>query len=224
VLEDAGQLTALKVEGFGDAVVAVPAAPAPRPLVLATHGNYDRPSWQCQEWQQLLRDRAFVLCPRGSARPDSPGPDDVRFTYGSNEELEREIDAGMAALKARYGAWLVDGPVVYTGFSLGAILGVKIAARRPASFPRLVLIEGGHDGWTYARVKAFAAGGGKRVLFACGQKGCQLAAASAAQRLRATEVDSRVVLAPGVGHSYGGPVSGLIAEELPWLLAPATPE
>jgi hypothetical protein len=59
---------------------------------------------------------------------------------------------------------------------------------------------------------------GERVLFACGQKGCQLAASAAVQRLRAAKVDSRVVLSPGLGHSYGGAINELIREQLPWLL------
>ena len=220
---EGGQILALNVEGFADAVVAVPAADEHRPLVVAAHGNFDRPSWQCREWQQLMGPRAFVLCPRGQPRPDSPSAEDVRFTFGSNEALEREIDAGVAALRARYGRWLEGGPALYAGFSLGAILGVKIAARRPSLFPRLILIEGGHDAWTAARVKAYAAGGGERVLFACGQKSCQLAAWAAVQKLRAVHIDSRVVLSVGAGHSYGGAISESIREQLDWLLAPTSP-
>jgi hypothetical protein len=40
-----------------------------RPIALATHGNYDRPSWQCHEWQRLLGARAFVLCPLAEIAP-----------------------------------------------------------------------------------------------------------------------------------------------------------
>ena len=42
----------------------------------------------------------------------------------------------------------------------------------PARFPRLVLVEGGHDAWTRDAAKRFRAAGGDRVLFACGQPSC----------------------------------------------------
>ncbi len=216
---DQGQLVPLDVPGFDAAVVAVPAAAKPPwPLVIATHGNYDRPGWQCEVWHQTLAARAFVLCPRGIPRPDSPRADDTRFHYRSNEVLERELDAGIAALGIRYAAHLAEGPILYTGFSLGAIMGVKIAARHPKRFPWLILVEGGHDAWTSARVKAFAEGGGKRVLFACGQKGCQLAAKRAARKLEAAGVGTRIELSPGLGHSYGGPISKLVRNNLAWVL------
>ncbi|MBW2453040.1 MAG: alpha/beta hydrolase [Deltaproteobacteria bacterium] len=218
-LTEAGQLVELEVPGFATAVVAVPAAAKrPWPLVIATHGNYDRPGWQCEVWHRTFAARTFVLCPRGIPRPDSPSADDTRFHYQSNKVLERELDAGIAALSIRYAAHLAEGPVLYTGFSLGAILGVKIAARHPKRFPWLVLVEGGHDAWTSARVKAYADGGGKRVLFACGQKGCQIAAKRAARKLETAGIGTRVELSPGLGHSYGGPISQLVRNNLAWLL------
>jgi hypothetical protein len=220
VLPQAGELVALEVEGFAAAVVALPrrAADLPAPLLVATHGNYDRPSWQCEEWRAILEGAAFVLCPRGEPRPDSPGGDDIRFTYASNVVLERELGAGLVALRARYQAHLADGPIVYTGFSLGAIQGVKIAARHPDLYPRLVLIEGGQDAFTPELARAFAKGGGKRVLFLCGQKGCQHAANMASARLEAAGVGARVAVAPGLGHSYGGPMNAVAREHFAWVI------
>ena len=34
--------------------------------------------------------------------------------------LARELDAGLVALRAAYGPYVDEGPVVYAGFSLGA--------------------------------------------------------------------------------------------------------
>src|SRR5947209_312381 len=117
---------ALPVVGFADAIVAAPRTNEPRPVVVAAHGNYDRPEWQCEVWRGIVGDRAFVLCPRGRPRADSPSPDDVRFTYDGAASLAREVDAGLDALRARYGARVQDGPILYAGFSLGAILGVTL--------------------------------------------------------------------------------------------------
>src|SRR5262249_55394568 len=135
-LEAAAPFVSLAVEGFGDAVVSVPiGADGKRPIVIATHGNYDRPEWQCEVWRELVQARAFVLCPRGVARADSPSHDEVRFTYANNRALEREVTAALAALRARFAEFADDGAVVWTGFSLGAIMGVPIASRAPATFP-----------------------------------------------------------------------------------------
>src|SRR6185369_8025401 len=94
-LEAEAPLVALPVEGYGAAVVSLPlGARGKRPVLIATHGNYDRPEWQCQVWREIIADQAFILCPRGVTRPDSPSADDIRFTYASNQSLERELDAG----------------------------------------------------------------------------------------------------------------------------------
>jgi hypothetical protein len=212
-------LVALAVPPFRDAVVSLPlGATTPRPLVIASHGNYDRPEWQCSTWRDIVGDCAFVLCPRGVPRTDSPGPDDVRFTYDGAAPLAREIEAGLTALRARFGAYIDEGPVLYTGFSLGAILGVPFVTRDPARYTRAVLIEGGHSAWTAAAAKQFRAHGGERVLFACGQPSCVGDAKAASARLAKTGAATRVVLGPGVGHGYTGPVATAVKNELAWLL------
>lgn len=209
----------LPVEGFPSAVVSVPiGATARRPVLIASHGNYDRPEWQCEVWRDIVADGAFVLCPRGVARSDSPSASDVRFTYESNARLEREIDAGLAALRARFPEHVDPGAVLYTGFSLGAIMGSAIAARRAALFPRLVLVEGGHDKWTPQTAKAFADGGGQRVLFVCAQAGCSAAASAAAARLEKAGVPARVARSKEAGHRYDGPVAEETRRALGWLI------
>jgi hypothetical protein len=218
-LRAAAPLIELPIEGEPAAVVSLPiGATARRPVIIASHGNYDRPEWQCQVWREIVGDDAFILCPRGVARPDSPSADDVRFTYESNARLEREIDGGLKALVARFPAHVDGASVLYTGFSLGAIMGVSIASRRPALFPRLVLIEGGHDKWTAAAAKAFSERGGQRVLFVCAQAGCGAAAKSAAARLVKAGLAARVVRAKEVGHRYDGPVADETKRSLAWVL------
>lgn len=215
------RFVALEVSGFDAAVVAVPVgAHGPRPIVIATHGNYDRPEWQCAVWAGIVGARAFVLCPRGQARPDSPSPDDIRFTYTNNQVLEREVDAALAALRASpFALHLAEGPPVWAGFSLGAIMGVAIAARRPADFPVLVLIEGGMDRFSDDVARTFARGGGKAVLFACAQRGCAKPGAKRAERLEALGVRATVVDAGSIGHTYDGPVADAVKSALPAFLA-----
>lgn len=200
----------LPVAGHETAIVAVPVgAKGPQRIVLATHGNYDTPAWQCSTWRDIVGPEGFVLCPRGIPRPDSPSRDDVRFTYASNAALEKEVEAALDALRERYRAHLTDAPIVYTGFSLGAIMGVAIAARakHPGRYEAMVLVEGGHDRWKPETAAAYAKAGGKRVLFACGQASCLLEAKRAADHLERAGVATKIVGVKDEGHSYGGRVA-----------------
>lgn len=215
-------LVALKVEGWEDAVVSVPrGATGPRPIALATHGNYDRPEWQCEVWRGIIGDRGFILCPRGFARKDSPSPDDIRFTYANNGELEKEIDAGLAALRARWPQYVAEGPVLYTGFSLGAIMGVAIAGRTPgaARYPRMILVEGGYDRWTAPNLSGFTRESAeRRVLFACGGTGCMQGAKVSARALDQRKVQTRVVGATRSGHTYDGAVADEVKAAFAWVI------
>lgn len=211
------RIVTIDVPGFEPAVVVVPVgAREKRRVVLATHGNYDRPEWQCEVWAGITKGRYFVLCPRGIARPDSPSADDVRFTYKTNQDLEREVDAALGALaSSKYARWVEGAPYVWTGFSLGAIMGVAIAKRRPSDFPELVLIEGGVDGFGEDVARAFAKGGGKRVMFACAQAGCGKTARKRAERLEALGIEAQVVDAGPIGHTYDGPVAEAVGRAFP---------
>lgn len=220
-LEAPAAIVELSVPGHPAAIVSLPlGATSRRPVVVATHGNYDRAEWQCGVWRDIVGNHAFVLCPRGIARPDSPAPDDVRFTYENNVVLERELEAGLEALAKAYPDYVDPGPIVYTGFSLGAIQGVTMAGRKPERARRLVLIEGGHASWKPDVVKAFAgAAGGAHVLFVCSQPHCEKDARWAMTRLRDAGVRTKIVKTANVGHRYDGPVADATRDAFPWVLA-----
>jgi hypothetical protein len=207
----------LAVSGFEDAVVSLPlGATSPRPIVVATHGIWDFPEGLCDNWRWIVGNRAWVLCPRGDPMPDKT------YRYRSGPALAKEIDAAVEALDERYGSFVDTGPMLYTGFSLGAILGAWLIAHEPMRYPRAVLIEGGEDKFSAATAAAFARGGGQRVLFACGLKGRMPAALLAAKLLGRAGVQSRAVLGklPDTGqfmHWYNGPVADETKGQLDWL-------
>lgn len=210
----------LSVDGYGDAIVSLPLGTTKkRPIVIACHGNYDRPEWQCATWRDILTragKHAFVLCPRGVARPDSPSKDDIRFTYSSADAMHKELDAGLAALRARYPTFVDDGPLLFTGFSLGSIYGAPYILRE--GIPRVVLTEGSHDKWTPQAVTTFAKKGGVRALFPCGQPGCVTMATTVTKSFAAHGIAARVVHGKGVGHGYDGAVADEIVPTMGWLL------
>lgn len=65
-LSSPSALVELPVPRHGPAVLSIPlGATSRRPVLVAAHGAGDRPEWQCALWRGIVKDRAFVLCPRG---------------------------------------------------------------------------------------------------------------------------------------------------------------
>ncbi|MFO0612687.1 MAG: hypothetical protein U0414_08880 [Polyangiaceae bacterium] len=213
------EIQSLAIAGFEDAALAIPVgATDPRPIVVAAHGNFDKPEWQCEIWSTVFQEKAFVLCPRGKEAANSPRGD-TRYTYSDHVSLEKEIDAGVAALRASsFAPWLAPDPPLYAGFSLGSIMGVGLASRRAKDFPNLVLVEGGLDRMTDVLLRAFVRDGGKRMMLVCAQAGCAGPAQLLAQRLDHYGGVGRVVDAGNVGHRYDGPVADAVAAALPSFL------
>jgi dienelactone hydrolase len=210
---------ALAVPGFGDAVVSVPlGATTPRPIALALHGNFDRPEWQCEVWRRITHGAVFVLCPRGIPRTDVPKQLD-RWEWGSVVKTKSEIVAAVAALRARFPNHLQRGQLLFTGFSLGAILGARLIQDPDLDIGAAVLVEGGYQGWTLAKAKAMKPRLG-RLLFACGQTDCRNAYRYQLERLfRTAGVSSSMVSDVKAGHTYDDPVAALIEPEWPALVA-----
>lgn len=211
----------LPLRGFLPAIAMIPAGTtSPRPVVVATHGLGGGPQWVCPLWRDLAGADVFVLCPRGQrvpGQPDDIPPNEAGYRYPTWDTLDAEIDAGLAALRARFPGRVDDGPVLYAGFSQGANMGVAVMAKRPSLYRRAVLTEGGHWRWTSARARAYAEGGGERVLFACGRASCVKEAAASAALLEAAGVKAKIVAAEGAGHVATGAVAAETRGALPWL-------
>jgi pimeloyl-ACP methyl ester carboxylesterase len=209
---------ALEVPGFGPAVAIVPiASEARRPMVIALHGNYDRPEWQCEVWGQIAGAGAFVLCPRGVPRTDAPRGED-RWTWDGLQKTAAEVDAAISALSARYEGRVDASRAVLAGFSLGATLAARIGSRHPERFARLVLVEGGDAAWTSPVARGYAKGGGVRVLAACGQSACSQRFRALAWAFRSAELPFRVVGTPSAGHTYDGAVAESVAQNFSWFV------
>ena len=219
-LEEPSPFVDLAVPGYQPSVLVVPVgATTPRPVLVVGHGNYDRPEWECHVWRYVTRDGMFVLCPRGIERDDIPRDERPRFTYRDGIALADEANAGLAALRARYPQHVAAGPVVYAGFSLGAIFGAGVCARLEPGVSHAALIEGGYDAWTTSRIRAFRERGGARVLFGSGQSTNHAAARRATAHFAGTGVEADVVHAPGAGHSYGAGFAPLLREGFTRLVA-----
>ena len=217
-LEHAGELMALDVPDFQPAVVSVPSGVrAAHPVAVALHGNFDRPEWQCEVFRPVIGDTGFLLCPRGKARRDVPKSLD-RWEYQSGKAVAAELDAALAALGQRFGDRVDPGPVVFIGFSLGAIYGAPIVQKNPERFPRAVFVEGGHNAWTPRSAKKFAEEGGQRLLLVCGQAPCLTNAQRLTSKLTNAGLPSRSGGSAKAGHTYDGEVAAAVKAAFPWLV------
>ena len=207
----------LVVDGFGDAVVSLPlGASAKRPVMVAVHGFRGRADWTCRIARHIVENDAFVLCPRGTPAPavasDGEWP---RFTFARPDALQKEIEAGLAALARAYPGYVDESKLLFYGHSLGASYGVAMTARAPERWSRVVMSEGGWGGW-WPTAKMRAAG--QRVLFACGTTECLGGATASARALERGKVPARVVYSAGAGHHSFGPIVDAIESERAWLL------
>jgi predicted esterase len=233
--------TTLPVPGFAEAVAVVPIGVTKAvPVVVAVIGIGDTPEEQCAVWRELVGRRAFVLCPRGLPHFIKPGvPDEKDDETGDEPDpepepdvkpvqsgfyqpdavrLDKELTAALAALKAKWPQYVADKEIVYAGFSRGAFLGPQLASKKPDRFKRLVLIEGGHSPWTEETASAFAKGGGKKVLFACGQQSCVDDALNASATLGRLKIDTKTVLGQGEGHNYKKAVKTELSKQIDWVV------
>jgi hypothetical protein len=203
----------LELEGFAPARVALPlGATTPRPLVIALHGDADRPEWPCGSYLHAARARAFVLCPEGVRRP----PD--RFQLGSVQQTGRELRAALPALKARYGAHVSKGAVVLAALGPSVEHAIELAREEPSFFAYLVLIDGSLERLTLPIVTRFAEGGGKRVIFVCTRVGCDERVAGKALALRSAGVDARVERVAQAA-ALDGRTTDALRQVWDWLLA-----
>jgi pimeloyl-ACP methyl ester carboxylesterase len=169
-------------------------------------------------WRELVGDDVFILCPRGVTMDVYAPPDARGYFYPAHPALGREVHDAIEALAARFPDRVVQEGAIYAGFSQGATMGALAFSSEPAPFSTAVLIEGGAEQWTLRNARAFKAGGGRRVLFACGRRVCTDAARRSAAYLARAGIESRVVDANGAGHTYEGAVREGVAQALPFAL------
>jgi hypothetical protein len=206
----------LELEGGGHAFVALPlGARDKRAIVVGVHGAGDRPDWSCSEWQAVTAAWAFVVCPQGVRHPADPNA----FVWGSAESIASQADQAVRALRARYGQWVDDGPLIYGGWSQGATLAAQVIASRPGTYDRAVLVEVGHTPLDARQAAAsLVAGGVRRAVVSCSSWKCRTFAKTfegAANRrglaVRVNDVGLR-------GHWFDEPVFRTLGPTLVWMV------
>ena len=200
--------------GAGAWVMPPVGATEPRPVVVAVHGAMSDSGEHCSTWRVIVDAYAFVVCPSGTK---------IRkyvYVWSSSQAIDDGIDASLAALKARYGAYVAEGPPIYAAFSQGANLAGPVLTRKTGPhFARAMLTEGGYRALeTATAARAFGTAGGGRVLFTCSQPGCAMGFSASSATLEREGIPARVVYAGNHGHGMPPAVRTAINEALPWLV------
>lgn len=204
----------LEVKGFGPASLALPlGATGPRPIVVVLHGARDRAEWQCGSFRGVLGGRVFILCPQGQVDSAQGG----LYGFGSYDDAAAELRAGLAALKARFGAHVAPSPVLLIGYGEGAALAADLARQEPAFFARVALVAGDPAALSPSAIKIFAERGGKRMLFFCGEAECEASGVERALLLTRAGLAAKAVKAE-VGPYLDQRFTDALKREVPWLV------
>ncbi|MCK9461646.1 MAG: hypothetical protein M0R80_18610 [Proteobacteria bacterium] len=193
----------LEVPGFAPASHVGPSGEAtwPRPVVIVLHGNFDRPEWECDLWGEVASSYGFVLCPRGVRTPWATLAED-RWTYKGAARVAAEIEAGLAALEARYPGRVTREATVLVGFSLGAILAPGLVESSPGKYSYVFFVEGGVEKLDSKRIASLRRAGVTGVGLAMSAPGRRRAARAAIPELRAAGIRAIFVDMKGAGHAY----------------------
>lgn len=211
----AAWLERLELEGGGYAYAALPiGAREKRIVVVGVHGAGDRPDWSCSEWQAVTAGWAFVVCPVGVRHPTDPNA----FVWGSAESIASNADKAVRALRARYGAWMDDGPLVYGGWSQGGTLAAQVISSRKGVYDRAVLVEVGHTPLDASQVvAAFSAGGVKRAVVSCSSWKCRTFAKDFEGAARRRNLPVRTNDVGNRGHWFDEPVFRTLGPTFVWM-------
>jgi hypothetical protein len=206
-------LVPIEAHGFGPALASVPlGASVPSPVMIAIHGDHDRPEWTCGSYRSAIQRNAFILCPRGVARPDHD------FTLGTVSSTRNELRQALPALKARFGAHVAPGSVLLAGLGPSVEHGIELALEEPSFFSRLLLVDGSTRRLTLPAATRFGAAGGRRVLALCSPDACDPDIDARLRALGPTGVAARVVRAQR-GHGLDTDMVKTLRGEFAWLIS-----
>lgn len=167
-----------------------------RPLVLAVHGAGDRPDWACGGWRLGANEYPFVVCPQGLKF------DAERFAWDAPATIQRRVEATLAAVRARFGAYIAEGPTLYVGFSQGATLAGPVLLEQHDRFQVVALAEGGYELLhNPAFLQRLKAQGTSRLMIVCGSPACFRSAEGARSGLTRSGLDWFTAGDPLSGHN-----------------------
>jgi len=206
---------------YSPTLVDYPKGPGPWPVMFVAHGAGGSAREVLDYFKRLLADRYVIVAVAGT--PLSRAEPQGGHYYKNHLELEKEVLSVAKRLtnESQLGpAALSKPPWIYAGYSQGATMGALFLINHAQWFDRLILIEGGIEGWNLARSRRYKEGGGLRLLWLCGTPGCATGATKARDVALQVGLEAQAETLVGAGHVYWGPVGKQLAALLPWVVSP----
>lgn len=219
--EPAARVASIELDGFSPTLVYVPAGTKKKPALFVTHGAGGTAREHLRYWSELRSE--YLIFSLAGTPLSSANPEGGHY-YKTHLELEREMLALVDHLQHPnnasydYVSRLEDAPWAYAGYSQGATMGALFLTNVGQLFDRLILIEGGTEGWTSSRSARFKSQGGRQVLWVCGTKSCFNGAQAARATAQQSNLSTELVYVQGAGHIYWGPVQEQVVLKLPTIL------
>lgn len=190
-------------------VVTLPlGATEPRPLLVAVHGAGDRPEWACGGWRIGVDAHSFVVCPRGLPMSDS------RYGWGNPHDIAVAVDRAVSEVQRRFQKYVIEGPLIYAGFSQGATLAGNYLIQNAQRFPVAALAEGGYNFLVDSEfARKYRSAGGRRILILCGTAPCMVTAKRAQVVCEQAGLGVFVAGDPTAGHNLNAPMQQALKHE-----------
>ena len=167
----------------------------------------------CSEWHATTAGYLWVLCPQGT-------PLRTAYAWGSAEQIATLAFESRAAIRARYPAYVAEGPLLYGGFSQGASLASSVVAAHPGDFDRVVMVEAGHTPLSApAVIYGLHKGEVGRAILSCSTQGCASFASALVAAAHSRGFDLAINDAGRRGHVFDGPVMQTLGDKMISLVA-----
>jgi predicted esterase len=186
------------------------------PMVVMLHATCMDPGPVCDRLGGAGREGSFLVCPSGNdtcwGAPDWHGAPDVKSAF---------LDRDLAAVEARYGAYLEPTGDVLVGWSRGAfaardILYARAASGAPKRYVAAVLIAAAF----VPDASRFRAAGIRRVVLSAGeQDGSRPTMQRAVTVLEAGGIEAKYVSLGPIGHWLPDDLDARLRSAMAWARA-----
>jgi hypothetical protein len=182
-------------------------------ILVNLHGVCNPPGYACGYWVNAGTAQGFMICPEGNTTCGAGGPSSWDESFA---DMDRDLEAAIAAVDAAYPGELTRRGAILTAFSRGAYAAPVIASMHPGRWPYLILAEADVTLGAYVLRKA----GVKAVVLLAGEYGTQIKGErETIARLQAEHFPARFLTMKKAGHYYSEDIDALMAEAIAFVLA-----
>jgi predicted esterase len=209
----------LEVPNAPEAYYYKPRARGQRPVIMYLHGRGANPEEDCRKWAKVARRFGWVVCPSGPGVSDTGG----RTWSNGAVDAQREIEAAVEALRAKYHGRVQRRSNVLVGFSEGAFVAMNVGLKDQSTWSKWLILGASDAYWNGDAEEALDRDKRhvRRVYLLTGENdGVAEKTKRVGDELKKMKVPSKVRLVPGMGHEVPGDrMISTYRRPLAWLVA-----